>query len=114
MELQIVNNSPEVRSSEISDKCLIEANTLQTSLEEIKNDHIIPVFIKDNEPLISHADFVDGMLAIVTDVYGNECISQPNIRVSHPVKGRLQMPKISQQMSLTSMKRPSITKGWLL
>ena len=67
----------------------IEANTAPVSFEEMKNDHIIPVFVKDNEPLISHADFIDATYNQVRDIFHSERILRPDIRVSHPVKGRV-------------------------
>ena len=34
----------------------IEANTIEASLEHLRNDCIIPVFAKDNEATLSHVD----------------------------------------------------------
>jgi hypothetical protein len=67
----------------------IEANTIEMSLEEMKSRHIIPVFVKDNETLISHDEFIDTASAITADVFHGEQISTPSIRVSHPIKGRV-------------------------
>jgi hypothetical protein len=67
----------------------IEANTIACSLEEIKSKHIIPVFVKDNEPLIAHDEFIDAASSITADVFHGERILKPNIRVSHPIKGRV-------------------------
>ena len=98
MELQIINKPepfqfPTVvkagNNTQSTGRPFIEANTIECSLLEIKNDHIIPVFIKDNEPLINHADFVDAAMEVVEDYYSNETILSPNIRVSHPIKGRI-------------------------
>lgn len=72
-----------------TDKPFIQANTTEVSLQEIKDNHIIPVFIKDNEPLISHADFIETTLKVALDVYSGEIINSPTVRVSHPVKGRI-------------------------
>jgi hypothetical protein len=47
------------------------------------------VFIKDNEPLISHADFIETTMGIVEELFEGETILEPNIRVSHPIKGRV-------------------------
>ena len=66
----------------------ITANTVESSLEEIKKHHIIPVFTKDNEPLISHSDFIEITADVIGDAFGDE-FSQPQIRLSHPVKGRI-------------------------
>jgi len=70
-------------------KPFIEANTLDVSLEEIRDNHIIPVFVKDNEPLISHAEFIEATLNLTKDVFHGEHILDPSVRVSHPIKGRV-------------------------
>ena len=102
MELQIINNLPAVQihdpaidftETTSSGKAFIEANTIPVSLEEIKNEHIIPVFLKDNEPLISHSDFIETVLQSVEDNFHYDTILKPNIRVSHPIKGRVPSAK---------------------
>ncbi len=70
-------------------KPFIEANTVECSLQEIEEKHIIPVFLKDNEPVISHADFIRLVQKKICDVYSGERILQPSIRLSHPIKGRI-------------------------
>jgi hypothetical protein len=72
-----------------TDKPFIQANTIDLALEEIRKDHIIPVYVKDNEPLISQVDFVDATTSIVADIFHGETILKPSIRLSHPVKGRI-------------------------
>lgn len=72
-----------------SPKSFIESNTLQGSLESLRNEHIIPVFIKDNEPVISHSEFIDVTMSSINEVFKHELILQPNIRLSHPIKGRV-------------------------
>ncbi len=67
----------------------ITANTEVVSVEEIRQEHIIPVFVKDNEPLISHSEFIDATVAQVADVFHGEQILKPQVRVSHPIKGRI-------------------------
>jgi hypothetical protein len=69
-------------------KPFIEANTVESSLNEISNTHIIPVFIKDNEPVISQVDFIESASQIVSEIYHGEHILKPNVRLSHPIKGR--------------------------
>src|SRR5665213_111365 len=66
----------------------IEANTIPGSLEEIKHQHIIPVF-SNNEPLISHVDFIETASQLTADIFNGEHILKPDIRVSHPVMGRI-------------------------
>jgi hypothetical protein len=67
----------------------ITANTVACTLDEVKNHHIIPVFTKDNEPLISHIDFVEASEDILSDVFKGEQIHHPSLRLSHPIKGRI-------------------------
>ena len=74
-------------------KPFIEANTLEMSLHEIRNKHIIPVFVKDNETLISHDEFIDAASTITSDIFHGEHILRPSIRVSHPIKGRIPSAK---------------------
>ena len=70
-------------------KPFIEANTIETSIEEVRDHHIIPVFVKDNETLISHADFIEIATFLAIDIFPGERILKPSIRVSHPIKGRV-------------------------
>jgi hypothetical protein len=70
----------------------IEANTLQSSLQEIKSEHIIPVF-KDNEPVISHSDFIETVMSVANDIFPLQHILSPNIRLSHPIQGRVPSAK---------------------
>ena len=67
----------------------IEANTIASSFGEIQKDHIIPVFVKDNEPLISQADFIAATAGIVRELFTGETILDPSVRLSHPIKGRV-------------------------
>jgi hypothetical protein len=67
----------------------IEANTVKSTLPEIREKHIIPVFVRDNEPLISHAEFIESTYSVVESVFRNESIALPAVRVSHPIKGRI-------------------------
>jgi hypothetical protein len=67
----------------------IEANTIPVSLHEMKADHIIPVFVKENQPLISHMECIETTWEIANDLYSGETVLDPVIRVSHPIKGRV-------------------------
>ncbi|MCP1384070.1 DUF3871 family protein [Runella salmonicolor] len=95
MELQLVNNHSlvPVSKQEIitssTEVAFIQANTIPMSLAELEHQHLIPVFVKDNEPVISHQDFINCALEIVHQVFPNETILSPAIRVSHPIKGRI-------------------------
>lgn len=76
---------PEVKSN----LAFIEANTIDMSLSEISERHIIPVFSSTNEPLISHSEFINILWEAASQVFRDEVLFEPVIRVSHPVKGRI-------------------------
>jgi hypothetical protein len=84
-DAMVVKEQPAKSSS----NAFIEANTGEVSFEEMRDKHIIPVFIKDNEPVISHTQFIEAMAYEVNKVYKGETILRPNVRVSHPIKGRI-------------------------
>lgn len=67
----------------------IEANTVPMQLEEIRDRHIIPVFLKDNEPTISQVEFVEVLTEAAREVFGISALPSPQLRVSHPIKGRV-------------------------
>ncbi|MBK7095339.1 MAG: DUF3871 family protein [Saprospiraceae bacterium] len=70
-------------------KPFIEANTMSIDLHELKNHCIIPVFSKDNENTIPHQHFLETALESVSAVFPGYKISDPDIRVSHEIKGRI-------------------------
>lgn len=67
----------------------IEANTEKIRFEELRDEHIIPVFSATNEPLISHHEFIETVGTEVQNWFANEDVLLPSIRVSHPIKGRI-------------------------
>lgn len=69
-------------------KPFIEANTSEISLLSLKNDCIIPVFSKDNERTIAHQEFIEIAQECVLRAFPQQSIEQPEIRVSHQIKGR--------------------------
>lgn len=90
MELQqIQTNNSNGRVETQSAANFLGANTQEIQLGEIKEKHIIPVYIKDNEPVISHYDFIQSTFQAAQDVFKGEMILQPSVRVSHPIKGRI-------------------------
>src|SRR6478736_2021372 len=72
-----------------SGKAFIQANTIESSLSDIRSNHIIPVFVKDNNTLISQAEFIELTGNIAAEVFQGEQILSPAIRLSHPIKGRV-------------------------
>ena len=75
----------------------IESNTQEATINHLKNDCIVPVFSKDNELTVSHAAFIETVGEAVQNFFSGERIEQPDIRVSHIIKGRVHLPFISQQ-----------------
>lgn len=69
-------------------KPFIEANTIEVDLQHLTNDCTIPVFSKDNELTIAHQQFLEAVINCVNRVFPHEIITQPEIRVSHQIKGR--------------------------
>ena len=76
------------RNKQIITNPFIEANTTNVSLSHLRNECVIPVFAKDNEQTISHQEFIDIAFSIAKAHYPNESLENPEIRVSHQVKGR--------------------------
>lgn len=93
MELVINSsiNEQVIESNEVINKSssFIEANTQKVSLEHLKNECIIPVFSKDNESTISHYQFVNKAYEVVQEMFPDFTPKEPEIRVSHEIKGRI-------------------------
>lgn len=66
----------------------IEANTEAVTVRHLQEDCIVPVFSKDNELTISHQSFIDAVQRAAREVFRNEVITAPEVRVSHVIKGR--------------------------
>ncbi|MEG2309141.1 DUF3871 family protein [Chryseobacterium sp.] len=82
--LLVSNNT----KSEYVHKPFIEANTIQVEFNHLKNDCIIPVFSKDNEKTIAHQEFIDIVMNTALKMFPHHSIKNPEIRVSHQIKGR--------------------------
>jgi hypothetical protein len=67
---------------------IIGANTIDVKLQHLKSDCTIPVFAKDNERTISHQEFIESAMEAIEAVFGRNTYLQPEIRVSHTIKGR--------------------------
>jgi len=66
----------------------IEANTKKVTLEHLKKECIIPTF-NDNETTISHYQFINQAFDAVKGLFPQLAPMEPEIRVSHIVKGRI-------------------------
>jgi len=92
MELLEINESPLAEVDvieEVSSDQFIAANTKLINYERLMNGCMIPVFAKDNETTISHAEFISSVQSVLDKVYYDQHILAPCIRVSHPIKGRI-------------------------
>jgi len=92
MELLRINSSAVngiIRNPSTQQSSFIEANTEEISFAEMRDHHVIPVFLKDNEPTISECEFVEVMSQAAQDCFGLSHFPVADIRVSHPVKGRV-------------------------
>ena len=83
----MILDAPEVEKQNKSN--FIEANTQKVTLEHLKNDCIIPVFSKDNETTLSHYQFIQKANEVVTSLFPEYSPSDPDIRISHVIKGRI-------------------------
>lgn len=80
---------PNSVNSEYIHKPFMEANTIQVEFNHLKNDCIIPVFSKDNEKTIAHQEFINVVMNTALKMFPQHNISNPEIRVSHQIKGRI-------------------------
>jgi Domain of unknown function, B. Theta Gene description (DUF3871) len=94
--MELLQVQPKLEDTQISNiellstsKPFIEANTIESTLAEINDKHLIPVFIKDNEPTISMAEFIELTTSATKQAFASHQILSPSIRLSHPVKGRI-------------------------
>lgn len=86
----VVGSEPAIEATIVStDQPFIGANTISATREEIQHQHIIPVYSRDNERLISHAEFIEATETVVQHYYSRETVLYPSVRLSHPVKGRV-------------------------
>jgi Domain of unknown function, B. Theta Gene description (DUF3871) len=96
----IERNTQQQESGKRKSSPFIEANTMPSSLDEMRNEHIIPVFVKDNETLISHVEFIESAQQVTNHIFRGETILPAEIRLSHPIKGRVPEAKDKQAAEL--------------
>ena len=80
---------PVTSPGDTDSRTFITSNTIPCSVEVIRDHHLIPVFVKDNETVISHHDFINTTIDVVRKIYSGEDILEPMVRLSHPIKGRI-------------------------
>lgn len=67
----------------------VEANTKDVTIHHLTNECVVPVFSKDNEITISHPNFIETVWNAANNFFQGEQISEPDVRVSHVIKGRI-------------------------
>lgn len=65
----------------------LDANTNAITMEELKTKCVVPTWAS-METTISHQDFIECVNDAAKDFYQGETVCQPQIRVSHIVRGR--------------------------
>lgn len=86
--LPVQHNHTKVMDSGFKPKPFIEANTTEIDFSHLNRDCIIPVFSKDNEKTIAHQEFIEIVQECASRVFKNYSLDNPEIRVSHQIKGR--------------------------
>ena len=66
----------------------LEANTNAITLEELSEQCVVPTWA-NQELTISHQDFINTVHDAALNVFAGETINNPEIRVSHIVRGRI-------------------------
>ena len=66
----------------------LEANTNAITLEELAEQCVVPTWA-NQELTISHQDFINTVHDAACNVFAGETINNPEIRVSHIVRGRI-------------------------
>ena len=86
----------------------IEANTQEVTLNHLKNDCITPVFSKDNELTINHAQFVETIQDAAQSFFSGEKMEQATLS-----KAESQKLSINQPINFWNLTRLSIMKEQL-
>lgn len=86
-------------------KAFITANTTSCSFEELRTQHHIPVFVKDNEPVISQLEFIETVRDTMSELFPGQVITEPEIRLSHPIKGRISEAKYKPASELNDWEK---------
>ena len=87
-EATVIEEQPQVKKK---NPHFLEANTLEVTMQHLKEDCITPVFAKDNELTIPHPAFIDTVYDAANTFFSGESIDKPDIRLTHNIK--LKIPK---------------------
>lgn len=85
-EVLIVSQTSNIETS--INENFMSANTSPILLQEIKDKHVIPVYVKDNVPVISQVEFIESTMKVAQATL-KQPLANLSIRMSHPIKGRI-------------------------
>jgi len=90
LDAEIVDSNPISNEATpiINNEGFIEANTECVTLNHLKNECIVPVY-SNNEITISHHNFIKATKEVVDSKFQGERITEPCIKISHTIKGRI-------------------------
>ena len=77
-EAVIIEEQPKVKKE---NPHFLEANTLEVTMQHLKEDCITPVFAKDNELTIPHPAFIDTVYDAANTFFSGESIDKPDIQI---------------------------------
>ena len=86
---EVVSNQSNIGDDSTTPSPFIEANSIPITLENLLTDCVIPNFAKDNEAVLSHSQFIGATYQAIRDYYRSEQIEEPQVRVSHIIRGRI-------------------------
>lgn len=66
----------------------LEANTDEVTLDELANKCVVPTWA-NQELTIAHQDFISSVHDAASSFFAGERVSNPDVRVSHVVRGRI-------------------------
>ena len=73
-EATIIEEQPKVKKE---NPHFLEANTLEVTMQHLKEDCITPVFAKDNELTIPHPAFIDTVYDAANTFFSGEALISP-------------------------------------
>lgn len=85
---QIIEDAPRRGHQTVSKVNFLEANTDAISMEDLVEKCVVPTWA-NQELTIAHQDFINCVYDAAKDFYQGENVNNPDIRVSHIVRGRI-------------------------
>ena len=90
----------------------LEANTNAISMDELTSTCVVPTW-GNQELTISHQDFISTVHDAACSFFSGETVNDPDIRVSHIVRGAYLLPYTRSHQSFWNVRKRSSTRDWL-